>query len=109
MPTAPHSRRGTAGTGGRHGPALTQRRHHSMADTGSGDDPDVPGEGEPTERDEQRAARVSAARERFTALARLADAEIDLAEAALLIAAEEFPDLDLQHYVRELDRPGERV
>lgn len=68
---------------------------------------DEPGD---TERDdEERAARVSATRERFTALTRLDDSAINLAEGALLIAAEEVPDLDIERYLRELDRLGERV
>ena len=45
-----------------------------------------------------------AVRRRFAALAERPDAEIDLVEAALLVAAEEYPDLDVRHYRRVLDR-----
>ncbi len=44
-----------------------------------------------------------AVRRRFAALAARPDAEIGLAEAALLLAAEEYPDLDMRHYRRVLD------
>ncbi len=43
------------------------------------------------------------ARERFAAVAARDDDDIDLAEAALLIAAEEYPDLDIAGYLRRLD------
>lgn len=42
-------------------------------------------------------------RARFAALMRHDDADIDLAEAALLIAAEEYPDLDLARCLAQLD------
>ncbi len=43
-------------------------------------------------------------RARFLALARRPDAEVPLAEAALLIAQEEYPDLSVARYLGELDR-----
>jgi regulator of sirC expression with transglutaminase-like and TPR domain len=43
------------------------------------------------------------ARERFTELAALPDNRIDLARAALLIAAETYPDLDVAAYLGRLD------
>lgn len=42
-------------------------------------------------------------RQRFARLASRADAELDLAETALLIAAEEYPDLDVAAFLGELD------
>jgi regulator of sirC expression with transglutaminase-like and TPR domain len=42
-------------------------------------------------------------RERFAELARAAEDRIDLAEGALLIAAESYPDLDIAEYLRRLD------
>jgi len=42
-------------------------------------------------------------RERFAAAVSVADDAVDLAEAALLIAAEVYPALDLAHYLRALD------
>jgi regulator of sirC expression with transglutaminase-like and TPR domain len=42
-------------------------------------------------------------RERFAAVVSLPDERIDLAEAALLIAAEAYPDLDVARYVGMLD------
>ena len=42
-------------------------------------------------------------RERFAELARLPDAKIDLALAALWIAAEEYPSLDVRAYLARLD------
>ena len=49
------------------------------------------------------------ARERFTALVSGPEAELDLAEAALLIAQEEQPDLDVAHYLKRLDQLAEAV
>lgn len=43
-------------------------------------------------------------RRRFTSLVREADDRLDLTEASLLIAAESYADLDLDHYRRALDR-----
>ncbi len=43
------------------------------------------------------------ARERFTQLVSGSEAELDLAEAALLIAQEEHPDMDVAAYLRRLD------
>lgn len=43
-------------------------------------------------------------RRRFAALAARPDAEIDLVEAALLLAAEEYANLDTRHYRRLIDR-----
>jgi len=45
-----------------------------------------------------------AVRERFAELVNAGDDAIDLAEAALLIAAEAYPGLDVARYVRALDR-----
>ena len=42
-------------------------------------------------------------RESFARIARLPDEEIDLAEAALLIAAEEYPSLDVASHLARLD------
>jgi regulator of sirC expression with transglutaminase-like and TPR domain len=47
------------------------------------------------------------ARRRFAALAARPDAEIDLVEAALLIAAEEYPDLEVAAHRRALERLGD--
>jgi regulator of sirC expression with transglutaminase-like and TPR domain len=63
----------------------------------------------PAERDAWRAAASAAARERFGTICRLPDAEIDLAEAALVIANEEYPSLDVDAYLRQLDQLGRRV
>jgi regulator of sirC expression with transglutaminase-like and TPR domain len=57
----------------------------------------------------EQAALVAAARAQFTALVRRADERLDLAEAALLIAAEEYPGLDVAAYLARLDALGERV
>jgi regulator of sirC expression with transglutaminase-like and TPR domain len=48
-------------------------------------------------------AEVCDPRERFAELARLPDAKIDLAFAALWIAAEEYPSLDVHAYLGRLD------
>jgi regulator of sirC expression with transglutaminase-like and TPR domain len=48
-------------------------------------------------------AEASDPRERFAELARLPDAKIDLALAALWIAAEEYPSLDVHAYLARLD------
>ena len=48
-------------------------------------------------------------RESFEQIARRPDAEIDLAEAALLIAAEEYPSLDVGLYLARLDALAEAV
>jgi hypothetical protein len=42
-------------------------------------------------------------RESFAELVRRSDAEIDLARAALLVAAEEYPRLDVDGYLARLD------
>ncbi len=52
---------------------------------------------------------MTAARARFAHLAGLADERIDLAEAALWIAAEEYPGLDVQHYVSRLAQLAARA
>jgi regulator of sirC expression with transglutaminase-like and TPR domain len=57
----------------------------------------------------EAAAHVAAARQRFTALSRRADGDIDLAEAALLIASEEYPGLDVDGHLATLDALAERV
>src|SRR5437764_3337849 len=49
------------------------------------------------------------ARTAFVALIAANDADIDLAQAALLIANEEYPDLDIAHYIAQLDSLAERV
>jgi regulator of sirC expression with transglutaminase-like and TPR domain len=49
------------------------------------------------------------ARRRFAALAALPDEAIDLAEGALLIAAEEYPTLDVDAYVQRLEGMASRV
>lgn len=51
----------------------------------------------------------TSAREAFVALASREDEAIDLARAALYVAAEERPDLDIDAYVRRLDALAERV
>lgn len=48
-------------------------------------------------------------RERFAALASAPESELDLATGALLIAAEEYPQLQLGPYLRQLDLLAERV
>ena len=52
-------------------------------------------------------------RDRFAEIARAPDARIDLAEAALIVAAEEYPDLDVRAYQGRLDdlarAAGERL
>src|SRR5919108_391634 len=62
--------------------------------------------GEPGER---QAALAAAARRRFAALAQRSDGEIDLAEGALLIAAEEYPGLDVGAGQARLDALAARV
>lgn len=57
----------------------------------------------------RRLAHVATVRERFTALVHQPEHEIDLAEAALLIAAEEYPDLDVGAYLGKLDMLAQRV
>ncbi|HXG36906.1 MAG TPA: hypothetical protein VNL15_08055, partial [Dehalococcoidia bacterium] len=37
------------------------------------------------------------------------DREINLAKAALLIAAEEYPEIDIRRYLERLDEAAERV
>jgi regulator of sirC expression with transglutaminase-like and TPR domain len=60
--------------------------------------------------DEQERSRLAAeARERFVALARRPEDQIDLAEAALLIAAEEYPGLDVAAYVKQIERLAAHV
>lgn len=58
---------------------------------------------------EARAAQVAAARARFGALVRRPDREINVAEAALLIAAEEYPGLDVGAYLSKLEALAARV
>ena len=74
-----------------------------------GPDPPRGESGDDGDAEQRRAAAAAAARERFVAAARRPDAEIRLAEAALLIAAEEFPSTDVSVYLRQLDQLGERV
>lgn len=61
------------------------------------------------ERERELAALSAAARERFVKLARGPEEKIDLAEAALLIAAEEYPGLDVPAYLTRIDGLAERV
>src|SRR5947209_1081472 len=49
------------------------------------------------------------ARKAFTALITQEDTIIDLTQAALLIAAEEYPELDIDQYVAQIDRLAMRV
>ncbi len=49
------------------------------------------------------------ARAAFIALIAGNEADIDLAQAALLIANEEYPDLDIAHYMAQLESLAERV
>lgn len=58
---------------------------------------------------ERQTAAVAAARARFTAITRRPEKEIDLAEAALLIAAEEYPGLEVDDYLKRLDDLAQRV
>jgi regulator of sirC expression with transglutaminase-like and TPR domain len=76
-----------------------------MADGGDGTD--RPG-GE-TSGGQGRSARVAAARRRFSEVAALPDEAIDLAEGALLIAAEDNPDLDVAATLGRLDDLARRV
>ena len=48
-------------------------------------------------------------RERFTALISGPEADLDLAEAALLIAQEEQPELNVAHYLKRLDQLADAV
>jgi regulator of sirC expression with transglutaminase-like and TPR domain len=57
----------------------------------------------PQDTAEQRAYRA------FEALVSREDAAIDLAQAALLIACIEYPDLDMAHYIARLDALARRV
>jgi regulator of sirC expression with transglutaminase-like and TPR domain len=54
-------------------------------------------------------APTSSARSRFAAAVSVPDERIDLGEAALLIAAQEYPQLALEPYLRRLDVLAERV
>jgi regulator of sirC expression with transglutaminase-like and TPR domain len=56
-----------------------------------------------------RGARIAAARRRFSEVAALPDEAIDLAEGALLIAAEDSPDLDVSANLARLDDLARRV
>ena len=46
---------------------------------------------------------------RFTRLIESQDSDFDLAEAALLVAKEEYPDLNVDDYLRKLDRMADMV
>src|SRR5688500_3988282 len=61
------------------------------------------------EREQQQAKLAAAARERFVKLARGPEEKIDLAEAALFIAAEEYPGLDVPAYLARIDDLAARV
>jgi regulator of sirC expression with transglutaminase-like and TPR domain len=52
---------------------------------------------------------ASNARRHFERLAGLPEAQIDLAEAALTIAREEYPDLDVEEYVNALDTMADEL
>lgn len=52
---------------------------------------------------------TSPARERFTALVSGPEEDLDLAEAALLIAQEEQPDIDIARYLKRLDQLADAV
>lgn len=65
-------------------------------------------EGRPGD-DQERAIKAAEARERFITLARRPEEQIDLAEASLLIAAEEYPGLDIAAYLSKLDLLAARV
>lgn len=54
-------------------------------------------------------APAHSARSRFAAVMAQPDARIDLAQAALLVAAEEYPQLAVEPYLRRLDSLAERV
>jgi regulator of sirC expression with transglutaminase-like and TPR domain len=51
----------------------------------------------------------SASRREFTALVARPDSAVDLARASLLVACEEYPDLDVGGYLGRLDRMGKAV
>jgi len=51
----------------------------------------------------------SSSRDQFSRLVSGPDASVDLAEAALLIASEEYPGLDVPRYLGKLDRMGRDV
>jgi regulator of sirC expression with transglutaminase-like and TPR domain len=61
------------------------------------------------EGDPDQTALAAAARQRFVLLARRPEEKIDLAEAALTIAAEEYPGLDIPAYLARLDELADRV
>ncbi|MGI8424209.1 MAG: SirB1 family protein [Chloroflexota bacterium] len=61
------------------------------------------------EREAEKRSLSAAARERFVRLARGPEEKIDLAEAALLIAAEEYPGLDVAAYLTRTDDLAARV
>jgi regulator of sirC expression with transglutaminase-like and TPR domain len=61
------------------------------------------------ESDPSHAALAAEARQRFVALVRRPEEQIDLAEAALLIAAEEYPGLDIAAYLARIEDLAERV
>ena len=52
---------------------------------------------------------MSDPRDRFTAVIELPDRQISLAEAALWVAAEEYPELDVPAYLARLDAMAEEV
>ena len=52
---------------------------------------------------------ASAARERFTAMVELADEDIDLLAASLLIAQEEYPELSISDYVGQVNAMGQSL
>jgi regulator of sirC expression with transglutaminase-like and TPR domain len=58
---------------------------------------------------DEPAARVLNARDAFAEVLRMPDDRIDLARAALLIAAEEYPGLDVARYLARLDELAREV
>ena len=56
-----------------------------------------------------RASAESPTRRRFGQIVARDEAQLDLAEAALLIAAEEYPDLNVGRYLLRLDEMGARA
>jgi len=56
-----------------------------------------------------RAATFTPTRQRFGQIVARDEAQLDLAEAALLIAAEEYPDLNVGRYLLRIDEMGARA
>src|SRR3990172_5246108 len=58
---------------------------------------------------EEREVETQQIRNRFGAIVARPDEQINLAEAALLIAAEEYPHLDIRGYLDRISRIAERI